>query len=304
LSDIVDKARCAVCGSEIDPVREQSKYLQIKLDLDIQLRESRQLRNEKAAAAEQTRADLRKLGREHDTSLSQFAIQFDLSSSPRESYLAQRNQRVGAIDQEIAYLDRLRDVVSDIGRLSAERAELQVQMDNLRARHAALQQHGDRRRRQALTHVSAIVKGLLRSDLPRQPEFQSPRSVSLQFRDDAILVDGEMHFAESSNVVLKNSAILALFSAAAADAEFCHPRFVLMDNVEDKGMEVERSHNFQRLIVEQSRNAQFAHQIIFTTSMIDPTLEIPEFVIGPKYSHTDRTLRLPMDVQAQVPIEQ
>src|SRR5262249_10482375 len=107
---------------------------------------------------------------------------------------------------------------------------------------------------------------------------------------DAMSVDGQMNFAESSNVILKNSAILALFAAATLDPDFHHPRFVLFDNVEDKGMEVGRSHNFQALIVEVSRRAKIPHQVIFTTSMMNPSLETGEFVIGPSYTHDMRTL--------------
>jgi hypothetical protein len=76
--------------------------------------------------------------------------------------------------------------------------------------------------------------------------------------------------------------------AACYDSEFWHPKFLLMDNVEDKGMEMERSHNFQRIIIEESKNA-FPHQIIFTTSMLDPKLEGSTYTVGPKYTRENKT---------------
>ena len=75
------------------------------------------------------------------------------------------------------------------------------------------------------------------------------------------------------------------------DADFYHPRFLLMDNIEDKGMEQKRSHNFQDIIVNASKSAKYDHQIIFTTSMFNPELEDEEYVIGPYYTHDMRTLR-------------
>ena len=113
----------------------------------------------------------------------------------------------------------------------------------------------------------------------------------MNFRDNSILVDGDLNFAESSNVIVKNSVILALFAAAAEDKEFLHPRFLLLDNVEDKGMEDKRSHNFQDLIVQASEAARLDHQIIFTTSTINPELDYGEYTIGPHYTHEQRTLR-------------
>jgi hypothetical protein len=72
---------------------------------------------------------------------------------------------------------------------------------------------------------------------------------------------------------LKNTAILSLFLAACYDPEFWHPKF-LVDGLTSKTKEWSKSggHNYQRLIVEESRKAKFPHQIIFTTSMMDPSL--------------------------------
>lgn len=79
-------------------------------------------------------------------------------------------------------------------------------------------------------------------------------------------------------------------SAATLDEKFFHPRFLLMDNVEDKGMEDERSHNFQKLIIARPEAAAFEHQIIFTTSTIAPELDISAYTIGPSYDHDHKTL--------------
>jgi hypothetical protein len=79
--------------------------------------------------------------------------------------------------------------------------------------------------------------------------------------------------------------------AACQDEQFYHPRFALFDNIEDKGMEQDRSHNFQALIAEMSASARLQHQIIFTTSMLNPALDEERYVVGPHYTHDNRTLR-------------
>jgi hypothetical protein len=71
-----------------------------------------------------------------------------------------------------------------------------------------------------------------------------------------------------------------------------YPRFILCDCMEDKGMIPERSGRFQRAIVELSKAASVQHQIIFTTSMIDATLDIDEYCIGPDYRDGVKTLRI------------
>jgi hypothetical protein len=168
---------------------------------------------------------------------------------------------------------------------------VQEQIDRLKNRQAALEVASQRRRSQALTRVSETAKGILRQDLDRQDEFRNANSVKVDFGDNTTLVGGELNFAESSNVIVKNAAILSLMLAATEDEEFYHPRFVLFDNIEDKGMEQARSHNFQEIILRASEAAKHEHQIIFTTSMFNPALE-PRYVVGPHYTHDNRTLSL------------
>jgi hypothetical protein len=57
-------------------------------------------------------------------------------------------------------------------------------------------------------------------------------------------------------------------------------------------MDPERSHNFQEMIVRASESARLDHQIVFTTSMLNPTLEDEKYLIEPHYTHDMRTLSL------------
>ena len=56
-------------------------------------------------------------------------------------------------------------------------------------------------------------------------------------------------------------------------------------------MQAPRSQNFQRSIVELAKGFQVEHQVIFTTSMIDPSLNNTPLCIGPEYSKENKSLR-------------
>ncbi len=56
-------------------------------------------------------------------------------------------------------------------------------------------------------------------------------------------------------------------------------------------MEQIRSQNFQQLIIKLSEKYDLEHQIIFTTSMIDPKLEDTNYCIGQHYTVTNKSLR-------------
>lgn len=283
---------CVLCGTETDPEQERSRYLQIKMDLDIQVRESRQLLEEKRRSSADIERELRRQRREYQEKLSEYTVRYQISTSPRDSFVAERYQRLGQIDRERMELSRLREKALEIAALSAEKAALQEKINRLKDRQKALQMLSEQRRRQALTRVSDTARAILRDDLDRQDEFRNARSVEVSFGDNSVLVDGELNFAESSNVIVKNAAIVSLLLAATQDEKFNHPRFALLDNIEDKGMEQDRSHNFQEIILRASDSAKLNHQIIFTTSMLNPSLDEEKYVIGPHYSHENRTLSI------------
>jgi hypothetical protein len=66
----------------------------------------------------------------------------------------------------------------------------------------------------------------------------------------------------------------------------------MIDTVEDKGMEPQRSHNFQNQILRVSEEAYVEHQIIYATSMISPDLDDECYTIGKFSTRDDPTLAI------------
>lgn len=284
---------CIVCKTPLDEEREGARYNQIRLDLEIQTRESQQLVRGKEEDLRSTREKLRRVRREHEKALSAFDLMYGGGKAPREAFLATRTSRLGQIETEIDFLLKSHGIAVRISELTAEKAVIAERIDGLETREAALRQDAEHRRPRALSRVSSFGASILRSDLPRQAEFMDADEVVLDFRTDTVSVGGLVNFAESSNVVLKNAAVLALLLAAATDKEFHHPRFLLIDNIEDKGMEVARSHLFQRIVVERVTELQMPHQIIFTTSMMNPDLELDDYTVGAAYTSEEPSLAIP-----------
>ena len=88
ISDNPVPDHCVLCGSETNPEQERSRYLQIKMDLDIQIRESRQLLEEKKRSSADIGRDLRSMRRDYQEQLSEYVVQYEISTSPRESFVA------------------------------------------------------------------------------------------------------------------------------------------------------------------------------------------------------------------------
>ena len=292
LDTFVPKNHCVVCKSPLDSEREKSRYNYIRLDLEIQTRESDQLISQKENEQTAIRRELRGLRREHEKHLSSFDLKYSSGNGPREAFMAVRVNRLGHIEAEIDFLLRSLDVAETIAHVTAERASVNEKIEAIELRIGALRRKTESRRPKALSSISKLGAEILRSDLSRQSEFERAENLVVNFQNDSMSVGGLENFAESSNVILKNAAVLALFLAAGANQEFNHPRFLLIDNIEDKGMEEERSHIFQRIIVERVTELKLPYQLIFTTSMMNPALELEDYTIGPPYTSEVRSLKL------------
>ena len=291
VTDVAEN-HCVVCKVPLDAEREKSKYNQIRLDLEIQTRESGQLISQKEGEVKADRAILRGLRREHEKFLSSFDLKYSSGNGPREAFMAERINRMGHIEAEIDFLMRSLETAERIVAVAAEKSEIDEEIGKIERRLDSLRQEAAQRRPVALARISELGMGLLRADLPRQSEFTNASDLAVNFINDSVSVGGLVNFAESSNVILKNSAVLALFLAACDDDQFNHPRFLLIDNIEDKGMEEERSHLFQRQIVERSTESRLPYQVIFTTSMMNPELELEDYTIGPAYTSECQSLKL------------
>jgi K+/H+ antiporter YhaU regulatory subunit KhtT len=292
LSEDVPEGTCAVCKMERDPEKEQSRYNQIRLDLEIQMRETHQLISDKEFALSKNKQQLRQAKLAQEQALRDFSLRFSGKNGPREAFLAERASRLGHIDAATSHILARMETAEEIERLSKEKSEINEDLEKIKSRIGALRTAASKRRSIALTTAGRIAARLLRSDLPRQEEFINAQNVTMDFQNDSMTVDGKINFAESSNVYLKNASILALFLAAGQSSGFFHPHFALFDNIEDKGMQEERSHLFQRLIVENVTEIEKPFQLIFTTSMMNPELELEDYVIGPAYTKENKTLDL------------
>jgi uncharacterized iron-regulated protein len=70
------------------------------------------------------------------------------------------------------------------------------------------------------------------------------------------------------------------------------PRFIFADNMEDKGIEVLRAQNLQRLLIERvGKYSPNSYQMIYTTSYITDELNNSDLVVGEYYTKENPSLK-------------
>jgi hypothetical protein len=281
---------CHLCKSPFDEERLRTRIVNMTSDVGIQLRQSSVLQKERGRQLEEFRDRERSIEGEWRSAADRLSALQRTPSSDLRSRLRALNQRAGYVQREIEDVQEKAGLIEQLSRLSRRKADIASDLSILADRNASLKASERDRLTLAYTEIADRTRDFLRSDLPRQQAFQDARSVDFSFSGDKITVNGESYFSASSLVILKNSFLAGFLFAATDDPEFRHPRLAILDTVEDKGMEPERSQNFQRLLVGASERAQVDHQIIFATAMIADELDNDAFTVGAFSSHDDRTL--------------
>ena len=201
--------------------------------------------------------------------------------------------RLGYIERELVELDRQRRLAEQLQTLSKEKARLNAEITSLRERITAWTDAKERRQGAAYRIIQERTAHILSLDLQSEAEFNEDSEVYFNFAEDRISVAGKIGYSASSLTVIRNAFHLALLWASTIDRQFKYPRFLLIDNIEDKGMTSARSRNFQNQIVSISSAMPAEHQIIFTTSMVDPKLDTSDLTVGDHYTFENKSLKMP-----------
>jgi hypothetical protein len=209
-----------------------------------------------------------------------------------DSLIRRLTRESGYLDRQIEDLEAKMGIAMEINKLSTQTEALNAEITHLRVRNEQLKSAQTKHLNQAYALVESETRTLLHEDLKRQDAFISAKRVEFDFGANSLAVDGQTYFSASSRVVLKSSFFVGFLQAARKDPKFRHPRFCMLDTIEDKGMEQVRSHNFQHLVVKRSRDLEVEHQIIFATAMIAPDLDTPEFTVGNHSTLHNPTIRV------------
>lgn len=289
----VEEGRCPLCKSEIDNSKGKSQAMRIKLEMQFQIRESQQLldyNNEQLKQHNDRRAALQ---REVAEAQAKYDYAVRNVRSTHDERIDELIQTKGYKEGEIAQFLTLLESAEKYQRLKQELADAEQERDNLNRYISAAEQRI--RQQRALIERTIRDNGLylLKNDQARQDEFGSATSLTLDYGQNIIyLDDGHTKLSASSSFYLKMAARFAFFLASVQVDSMMYPRFFLSDNMEDKGMEENRSRNFQNILVRRLADMhKNDYQVIFATSNIANELNKPEYTVGDYYSQANKSLK-------------
>jgi hypothetical protein len=286
---IIEENKCCLCHSESNDKKINDTYIQALNELGFQLSETKQMLKKQF----QQKAHLQSSIKNHKETLHHLRSNLrEVSnySSDYEVQLTELAKNKGYIEAQMSNLK---------GRLELA-AKLDVKRDQKNALQTKLTEYQDKldttefaresRIKTVKKTISNKVLSILKADGGVEPAFDTAHVFDFDFSSDSLRLDGRANFSASSNVILKNAFHLATLLVAVEDTEFRLPCFMMLDNIEDKGMKESRSQNFQRIIVDVISKLKCSYQIIMTTSMVEQTLNNDTYGVGPYYEKGFHTL--------------
>jgi len=296
IEEQVSEHVCSLCKSPLSPEDENLQAIRMRQELSQQIKESNRILEKKTSNLDRVRSDIPKLNHHVNTLGKDLQLKLKTVDTSRNQELNSLYSRKGSLESSISFLHKQAKATQVIKRLENAKEQLSLEIAELE-NDIKMAQMGQRSRAgEAATKIEGYTLAMLKSDLhqdgktPLEEAFDLADNVHLDFRKNTFSINDRNQFSASSMTYLRNAVHFAVFFASLDLKFFRYPRLIICDNIEDKGMQEQRSQNFQKLLVEMSSEAQTNHQIIFTTSMIDPELDKTGLCVGPYYTANHKSL--------------
>lgn len=285
-------AGCSLCKSDVPEGSNAPQLLRMKNEISVQLKESKHLLEHNIKKLSELKLSAPTLKKNVQRLVNEYAL---VSRSWEDAYeieFEKLTRELGRIDEEIKQAhstQKLNDVI--IG-LQNKRDTLQSEKEQLTSLIESLQGKEERRKTDISSTIERAMIRLLKLDLPLQTEFITPNNINFSFVDNEVYVNGSKNFSESSAVVLRHIFHLALLTSSLEKEYMRLPRFLMLDGIDDGGMEKERSHNLQRIIVEETASYKHDFQLIYATSEINPDYDDTDLIVSRYFNPEDRSLNI------------
>lgn len=287
----VKENSCGLCGSETNDKGEANEnLLRMSSEIDLQLAESNRIierKNKKLAVLEGKRKDLRTQLRK---SISESSSIITSINNKNETKIFGCYQKIGYLEEKIENLDKIAELLNSIAELTDERDRSQETVNDLKDKISKKENIYRLREPEVRECISKNLISVLQKDIGSEDEFASAKNIEFDFASNSISVNGKSSFSESGMVYLYNSFRLALLMTSLEKTYLRVPRFLILDGIENGGMEDSRSKNFQKAIHDLLSDSQVEFQIIFATKSIEGSLDNNDYIVGTTFTRNSKSL--------------
>ena len=303
LESVIEENRCKLCKQEIDDTFGITQAKRMQLEIKFQIEESKKLLDLKNERLKEVRISLQNK-EEVVENLQRRVNNSIVNVRPFElEELDSLNYQKGIIEGKITQLQTMLEQALKYEFLTNEKRFLEEKINNLKSIISDIIRRQEENKKKILRVIQEEGVFLLNNDLERQKEFTvaEPRDLVISFSNNIVYLKTDnserykqyQKFSASSNFYLKVAARFAIFLASLRVPNMRFPRFIFADNMEDKGIEIKRAQNLQKILIGRVNELgkEQNYQIIYTTSYITEELKQSKYVVGQYYTKNNKSLK-------------
>ena len=295
LQPVDSNDKCCLCHQPLDKEKQESTAKRIKQELSLQLKETKKNIEAKRVKQHSLVTEIPNLYNSINILQKDIDLLVIQSKPSTNVNIDSLYEQRGALKQEILQLAKQKQIAERYSLLKDEVQQYTNELSNILVEIDKLSVAKERHKSIAYSSIQTFTAYMLKHDLSRQTEFlnANPNDININFKANCMEFQGSFNYSASSNTYLKNAIRFAIFFSSIKNDFFRYPRFIMCDNIEDKGMEQERSQNFQQLLVDICNTMEDEdYQMIISTSMIKPELNNTQMCVGNDYTEGNKALKL------------
>ncbi|WP_423740514.1 AAA family ATPase [Flavobacterium columnare] len=288
-----NESKCKLCKETIDSSYGITQARRMEQEISFQINESNLVQKHLKLSIDKIKPLLKK----ETSSLNYYQDLFDEEVKDVKSSNQEKLEKLyidkGFIEGEIMQFRTMYENAEYYSNMLVKRDELIKEKENIEYYIRITETKQNNLKVSIENQIKSEALYLLNNDLHRQDEFKNANDFHVDFSNNMAFLSNEYSkYSASSNFYLKITARFSLFLSSLSIPEMRYPRFILADNMEDKGIEEARAQNFQKILIERlSSFDSNSYQVIYTTSYITDVLNQSNYVVGDFYTKENRTLK-------------
>lgn len=288
-----DTSTCKLCKEQIDKSFGVVQARRMELEIGFQINESQKiLELNKRNLLEKESSYTAELGKLQDLQ-KQINIALEDIKSFKEETIDNLNSKKGFIEGEILQFRTMLENAAMYDKLIQKKNKLEKEIDFLKTYVNKTEKSQAKLKESINEKIREEGVYLLNNDLDRQDEFKNANDFFIDYSNNISFLSNKFSkYSASSNFYLKVSARFSIFLASLHIDDMRFPRFIFADNMEDKGIEMKRAQNLQKLLINRlSEYNTSNYQMIYTTSYITDELNTSDLVVGEYYTKENPSLK-------------
>ena len=297
-----DESSCKLCKQTTDDKLGINQAKRMQLEIKFQIDESSKLLKIKKEIL--TRKEIESTN--ENIKLSDLQIKVNNSIIDVRPFELEKldnlNFEKGLAEGEILQFRTMLEQAQIFEKLLEERGALETKIRKLGYAIETIRRDQNKTKKEVVDKIQEEGVYLLNNDLERQREFKTadPEDFIVDFSNNLVYLRSPssekyklyQKFSASSNFYLKISARFAIFLASLSVDKMRFPRFIFADNMEDKGIEIERAQNLQKILIYRLNSFPVENfQLIYTTSYITDELKASDYIVGEYYTKDNPSLK-------------